>query len=424
MKKILYLFLVLITSSVKAQFTPNYDESAVPHFELPPLLISQSGRHITSPDEWMNIRRPELLHLFETQVYGVVPDADVLVSFKVVEQKDHILDGLARRKQVAITFSRGVASHTAIMLIYLPQKAATPVPLFVGYNFYGNHTIYPDPAILISKHWVANNPNENIFNNQADDRSRGFRVSRWPVLQILKRGYGLAVMYYGDIDPDFDDGFQNGIQPLYYRAGQSTPRASEWGSIGAWAFGLSKAMDYFEKDGDIDQSRVAVIGHSRLGKTSLWAGARDDRFAMVISNDSGCGGAALSRRKFGETVARINEVFPHWFCDNFNRYNNNEEALPLDQHSLIALIAPRPVYIASAEQDQWADPKGEYLSGYYASEVYRLFGLKGLSSEEMPPVNQPVNDGYVAYHIRTGGHDITFYDWSQYLDFADLHFKK
>jgi len=423
MREFLFIFLIACPLFTFAQFEPNYDESKIPDFILPDVLVTKSGDKIKNVDQWEKIRRSEVLELFETEVYGKVPKQAVEVKFHIVDNKKNVLDGLADRKQIKIIFSKEDKIIEADLLIYLPANQKTAVPVFLALDFDGNHTIYPDFDILISDSWVDNEPKVGIFNNISNELSRGYKSNRWPVPYILSRGYGIAVMHYSDIDPDFDDDFQNGIHPLFYAEGQTKPASNEWGSIGAWAFGLIQSMNYFETDDGIDHTNVAVLGHSRLGKTSLWAGALDKRFAMVISNESGCGGAALSMRKIGETIGRINTVFPHWFCDNFNKYNDNEEALPVDQHMLIALMAPRPVYIASANGDPWADPKGEFLSGVYASPVYNLYGLRGLDEEDLPPLNSPLIEGNVGYHIRWGEHNLTYYDWEQFINFADKFLK-
>jgi len=402
----------------------NFDESKIPKYKLPDPLVTLDGRRVTNARMWSEVRRPEILNLFETQVYGTTPAALTSMRFEVESIEKGALGGMAVRKQVTVLFNGRQDGPKMSILIYLPAGRNKAAPIFAALNFEGNHTIRKEPGIALNRNWIRQPQKDvGIVDNHATEAARGSAADRWAVEMILERGYGLATMYYGDIDPDFDDGFQNGVHPLFYKPGQTKPKPDEWGSIAAWAWGLSRAMDYFETDNDIDARRVAVMGHSRLGKTSLWAGARDTRFAMVISNNSGSGGAALSRRHFGETIKLTNTGRPHWFCDNFLQYNDNEDAMPVDQHMLIALSAPRPVYVASAVEDVWADPRGEFVSALHADPVYRLLGTSGLPVKEMPGVNEPVM-GTIGYHIRTGGHGVTDYDWEQYLKFADKHLRK
>jgi len=422
--RISYATITLLLSSIiifAQQDEINYDESKIPHYILPAPLVSINGNTISSSQDWVEKRRPEILQLFEHEIYGKAPGFPENVEFTTTTIDTSALEGKAIRKEIDIIITNQNKSVTLNLLLYLPNNGKDSHPVFLGLNFYGNQTISNDAGIAITSNWVNNNKDFGIFNNTAEQASRGVRADRWQVEYLLSKGYGLATMYYGDIDPDFDDGFQNGIHPLFYSKGQTKPEDDEWGSITAWAWGLSRAMDYLETDSSINHEKVSVIGHSRLGKTSLWAGVLDKRFAIVISNNSGCGGAALSRRRFGETVKKINDSFPHWFCGNFKKYNDNENNLPIDQHMLIALAAPRPVYVASAKDDRWADPHGEFLSAKNAESVYQLFGKEGLQSDNMPKVDEPIG-GAIGYHIRSGSHGVTLYDWEQYINFADRHF--
>ncbi|HKI21096.1 MAG TPA: acetylxylan esterase [Isosphaeraceae bacterium] len=407
----------------------NLDERKVNAYTLPDPLTMAEGRKVATSVQWIEERRPELMRLFQTHVYGRVPQPlrPIRPTSQVRSEDKQALGGKAVRREISIRFSDKADGPRMDLLLYLPRTAGTSkrAPAFLALNFEGNHAISHDPGITLSRQWMRNDPDKRVVDHQATESSRGADSARWPVERILARGYALATAYYGDLDPDYDDGFKNGIHPLFYHPGQTRPAADEWGAIGAWAWGLSRALDYLETAPEIEARQVAVMGHSRLGKTALWAGAEDPRFAIVISNDSGCGGAALSRRIFGETVARINTSFPHWFCSNFHQYNGREDLLPVDQHELIALIAPRPVLICSAGEDLWADPKGEFLAALAADPVYRLLGTDGLAITEMPrPAPNQLVKSTIGYHFRPGQHDVTDDDWNAFMDFADHHFRR
>jgi len=401
----------------------NYDEGKVPQYVLPDPLKMENEALVKDEQMWMKKRRPELLKIFEKEVYGKAPSKKP-IAYKVTSIDANALAGKAIRKEVTIWLKGNNKWQGMNMLIYLPKKGNKPYPTFLGLNFLGNHSVANDPWITIAQRWMRGNKIGGVISSRPTEASRGSDAERWQVDMILDRGYALATIYYGDIEPDFDGGWRYGLRAAMSRKGTNTVfKPDQWGAISAWAYGLSRAMDYLEQDPDIDAKKVAVIGHSRLGKTALWAGAQDERFAIVISNDSGEGGAALARRRFGETTEAINKSFPHWFCGNFKKYNGKEDLIPVDQHELLALIAPRPLYVASASEDLWADPKGEFLAAKAAEQVYKLFGKEGLGVDEMPPVNTPVGN-FIGYHLRQGKHTVTAFDWEQYLNFADRHFKR
>lgn len=402
---------------------PNYDEAKAGGIPIPDVMVCEDGTKVTSKELWLTKRKPELLRLFEREVYGRTPGGKPAgMRFVQTSENKQAFGGKATMRQVSIFFT-DKAEPRCDVLLYLPNGRQQPAPVFVSLNFGGNQSVIKDPTITMPTGWFREDKEKLYADNKASEASRGSSDRRWPIEAIIARGYGVATAYYGDLDPDFDDGFQNGVQPLFYKEGQTQPAADEWGSIGAWAWGLSRMADYLQTLPEVDGKKLAVLGHSRLGKTSLWAGAQDERFGIVITNNSGAGGAALSKRIFGETVGVLNKSFPHWFCDNFNRYSDNEAALPVDQHGLIALIAPRPVYIASATEDNWADQKGEFLGGKLAEPVYALFGKAGLGTNQPPVPDKSVGDS-IGYHNRTGKHDILLFDWERYMDFADKHWGK
>lgn len=379
---------------------PNYDEAMVPEFTLPDALTMQNGEKVTSPEQWFNQRRPELYALFEKEMFGRAPGKPSEMHFKLLKQTPDALGGKATFKEVGIYFNKEESQYIRLLVI-VPNNVQGPVPTFLGINFAGNMGVTLEECVT--------EPERAEYSRfgRYTPYVRGTNERRWPLEDILSRGYGLATFSRDDVDPDWDDSFTNGVHKLFYKDGKSHPEADEWGTIAAWAWGMSRALDYLQTDPDIDATKVISIGHSRLGKTALWAGASDQRFAMVVSNDSGCGGAAISRRAVGETLEVINNAFPHWFCGNFKKYIRNENALPFDQHELLALIAPRPLCVASATEDLWADPTGEKMASDEAEKVYEFLGYKDR----------------VDYHVREGGHDIVAFDWKFYMDMADKYLK-
>jgi hypothetical protein len=371
----------------------NYYEEKVPDYNLPDPLITNNGKKVTSPRLWRKVRRQEILELFRENVYGRVPVTPYDKSFTIINEDRNAMDGAATLKQVDITITADQKSLVIHLTLFVPNNTQKPVPLY----------------LLINNRDPANT-----------DPTRKEKSEFWPAEEVIARGYGIAAFSNADVDPDNFDDFRNGIHGVLDRGER---KGDAWGTIAAWAWGASRCMDYFETDKDVNDKKIAVVGHSRGGKTALWAGAEDERFALVISNESGCGGAALARRRFGETVARINSSFPHWFCSNYKKYGNNEDALPVDMHMLMALIAPRAVYVTSASEDLWADPRGSYLSLYHSVPVFRLLKTGTVLSEAMPPMNKQIISGKVAYHVRDGAHNLLLKDWNWFMDFSDIVLK-
>jgi len=416
MKKYLIITAILLTAGcVYAQNGTNYDEAKVPKYILPDVLKCDNGKQVKTAKEWEELRRPEVLEIFTSQVFGRTPAEKIPVVYETLTENTNAFGGKATSRQVKFTFTGNNTTLEAILLLIIPNKRQGKAPVFVGYNFKGNHSVCNEPEIFFP-------PQFHKFKPATDpDWVRGCQASRWSIELLLNRGYAIATMCYHDIYPDVEGFRDRSAAALFSDYKSASGRSDEWQAIGAWAWGSSRIVDYLETVAEIDADRIALMGHSRQGKAALWAGVQDARFKIVISNDSGEGGAALSKRIFGETIRNVSSIKPFWFCPAYSQYADNELNMPFDHHELLALIAPRKLYVASAAEDLWADPKGEYLSAYHASPVYKLYGLHGLDSATPPAIHQPIlND--VGYHIRAGVHDVTEYDWLMFLDFADRHF--
>ncbi len=364
--------------------------------EVPDVLKTAAGQPVTTVAAWEQVRRPEVLELFKAQVFGRNPvERPDTLRFEPIEADKEMVDGKALRKRVNIRYTGPGGAGCIALTAFIP-KAAKPAPAFV---------------LICNRSSAANIDPDRLEKNPF-----------FPVEELVARGFAALAYYNGDVDPDDFDGFTNGVHGVF----QPDPKvrtADSWGTLAAWAWGASRVMDWIETQPTIDRARVGVVGHSRGGKTALWCGASDPRFALTVSNDSGCGGAKLNRMDLpkSEGIARINKVFPHWFCGNYKQYGDNEAALPVDQHMLIALIAPRLAYVASASLDDWAGQPGEFRSCVLASPVWQLYGLKGLVGDTFPAPDTPLQEGRIGYHLRTGKHDLALYDWQRYMDFADKH---
>ncbi|MCP4641539.1 MAG: acetylxylan esterase [bacterium] len=380
----------------------NYDEDKVPHYDLPPLLVTAEGAALTTPEAWMTVRRPQILSLFANTVYGhiPVPETPIKTEYEVIEVVDDFMDGKATRLKVEIRFQNEAGKDAMTIAVFVPNKAKGPAP-----------------AVM---HLTHDNPRSRAYD--ASRARKGKLHNGWPVGLMIDRGYAVVAANVGELMQHNEIEFLKSIHRLYFKTGQSFPKAHEWGVLTAIGWGAMRTLDYLETLDSVDHERVALFGHSMLGKSALWAAAQDQRFGMVVSAQSGCGGAALWRRRSGETMEKMVTRFPYWLCRNAWKFAGREDDLPVDQHMLLALIAPRPLYVFSGVEDRWADPRGEYLGAYHASEVYRLLGKTGLSKETSPPIGEAIIESDVGYHVRKGGHSVEQYDWERILDFADYHF--
>ena len=374
--------------------TANYDESLIPAYTLPDPLQCMDGSRVTTREEWENKRRPELMQLITTYMYGYAPVLNHPLLWHVDTLETKVLKGKATRKVVSIHLTDRADGPVMHLQLFIPNRTRGRVPAILGLSFVPN--------------------------------SRIAEAKEWQLQRVLDQGYALATFHYTEVAPDKANttlAYDQGLMPYYYRKGQTYPDPDQWGTIAVWAWAASRAMDYLQTDDRINPQQVAVMGHSRLGKTALWAGATDERFAVVIPVNSGCCGAALSRRKIGERVESVNNIMPCWFCNNYKQFSDREQFMPFDQHEVIALCAPRPVYIASAEDDNWSDQKGEFLGAKGAEPVYSLYGEAGIGTDVMPPVDRPYLQGFIAYHIRKGPHAVLPYDWEQFFRFMNRFFK-
>ncbi len=394
----------------------NYDESKVGTYTLPDPLKLNNGKKVTSKDVWMKKRRPEILEMYKEYQFGQAPSNIPEPAYDVFDKGTLAYNETVIRKQVRIFFSKASQDHYMDVLIYLPKDAEGPVPVMQMINFTANSAMVDDPGVRQGTIW-------NRELEQKEPAPEKSRFGSFDIKPFTDQGIGIAMVYYGDISPDFDGGAQYGVQALFKKDGIENRNPDEWGAIASWSWGLSRIMDYFETDDQVDANRVALFGISRLGKTVLWTGARDDRFAMVIASCSGQGGAALNRRNYGEAIAHITAPsrYDYQFAVNYQKFGEDPNKLPFDSHMLISLMAPRSLLLQTGDEDLWSDPKGEFLAAVAAEPVYELFGEKGLETDQMPSADEALIDNPLGYYMHEGGHGTVPSDYEVILEFIQKH---
>jgi hypothetical protein len=394
----------------------NYDESKVGNYTLPDPLTFADGKPVRDAKTWTEKRRPEIVRLFEENQYGRAPGRPAGMTFEVFEKAAPALDGKAIRRQVTVHFSADKDGPKMDLLLYVPAHSTKTVPFLLNLSFSANSNTVDDPGVRVGDVW---GPDKKKI-----PAAQGRKFGKIDVARIIDAGFGFGTIYYGDIDPDFLGGVPLGVRAQYLKTGQKEPAPEEWGSISAWAWGLSRAIDYLETDKSVDAKRIAIMGVSRIGKTVMWAGAHDTRIAMVIASCSGEGGAALSRRNYGETIAHLTAPsrYPYQFAANYGKFAEHVDKFPVDANMLVALMAPRPVMLQTGDKDFWSDPKGEFLAAVAAGPVYKLFGKQGLDTDQMPPAGTGIFHT-IGYFEHVGGHGTIPSDWDQYLKFMQMHFQ-
>ncbi|HEV7330508.1 MAG TPA: hypothetical protein VGN63_05660 [Flavisolibacter sp.] len=397
-----------------ANIPVNYEEAQVGSYILPDPLTLQNGKMVKTIADWETARRPEVLRLFEQIQFGQAPPKPVQFSFNVFEKGTPVFNGTAIRKQVTVYFTSDTGNHKMDLLLYLPARQSKPVPLLLTISFSANATVVKDVGVKPGTVWKNG--------ERVPATTSGF--GQVDVEKFIRNGIGYATVYYGDIEPDFKGGIRYGIRGHYLQPGATAVAPNEWGAIAAWSWGLSRAMDYLQTDSDIDSRKIALTGASRLGKTVLWTGARDPRFALVIASISGESGAALSRRNYGETVAHMTDTSRYFyqFAPRYHDYANRVAELPVDGHLLLSLMAPRPLLLQTGSSDCWSDPKGEFLAAKAATPVYRLYGKQGIEREEMPRAGDDTMLNTLGYYMHEGGHTVLPQDYDIFIRFIQKHF--